>query len=404
MPKGLGREEAQDLMMPQQTKLLVQQARGELDLFFTLKKWSIQQINRVMYMFWYDDAEIMAMNETIKQRRERASDDDDDPINAESFRQTFEEKTWEQFRRVLFSDLMDPITRLGAMSPFTKLPTISDFFDERTPKFFLKNFYQWGFGTITGLPNSGKTNYACTMMEMAVEEKFKVATNVKINDSPEGIFYTTSFKTLLYECVCNQIKHHKTLIFLDEMPQFFTRKRATSGSYLTFEKVLFLLRKMGGNLIGIIQRASDIPSVVKEFSESYYQKINQKTLLFQRDRSPGSGELHIIGNIPETTLDYDTNDIASFTVDLDLNRLHDYISHIEESANQLEAIRDYIANVIDGGPDERANREIIAIKYLKTDCGLTQPQIAEVTGMAQGSVSRKLKEAKDPRNTIVGVP
>jgi hypothetical protein len=376
-------------------KLLIQEARGALDTFFKKDVWLSDEVIRVLNLYWYEEAEKQAMQEQIMRMFETAQEEYEqngeyiNPLGDPGFREEFKMSTWGEFRKLLYSDFFDPLTRLGAMSPFPMIQGATDSFDERTAKFFLKNFYEWGFGVITGLPGSGKSDFACRLMEMALDEGFCVATNIKIRgDLPDGLRYTTSFKELLVICIDNLKAGKKTLIFLDEMPQFFTKKRATSGKYLTFEKVLFLLRKVGGNLIGLIQRPSDIPSVMAEFSKCYFQKLNKKTLLFQRD----DANVHILGNVPGTTLDYDTRDQATFSVDLDLQALQEYISHLEKDADQLQAMKDFIeGGIADGNPDSELQERRIAMKYLRK-IGKTQQEIADDIGTNQSEVSRRLRE------------
>lgn len=374
-----------------QSRLIIKDVRGDLDIFLEKSKWTFDEVLRVLSQYWYDDAEIYATLENIQGRVEEG---EDDYINSPGFRQQFKIDTWMQFRRLLYSDLMDPLTRLGAMSPFAKTPSATMYFEELAPRFFLRNFYDWGFGVITGNPNSGKTHFATIMMHMAGQEGFNVATNIDVVNPPAYMCYTTSFKELLLFCVNNCIEGRKTIIFLDEMPQFFNKKRTMSGEYLTFEKVLFLLRKVGGNMIGLVQSPRDVPKVMGEFSESYYQKINQKTLLFQRDRGNGSTEIHIIGNVPQTPLKYETKDWATFEVDLDIGKLQTYVAHIERGSNQLEAIRDYIMYVMEDEGDNKIRKQLTCISYLK-EIGYTQVEIGQILDMEQGTVSRKLKQARE---------
>lgn len=376
----------------EKSRLLIEEARAKLDLFFTKDYWNFDDVLRVMYYYWYEDAEIESEKEFILQQMEMGKD----VLNDSGFRQEFKISTMKQFRMLIYSDLYDTLSRLGNLDPFVKMPGITDRFDDKSPEFFLRQFKEWGFGVITGRPNAGKSNFACTLIEMGLGMGFKIATNIKIDNAPENVFFTTSFTKLLLHCVTNFLNGHRTLIFMDEVPQFFTRKRSTSDKYLSFEKILFLLRKMGGNLISIVQRPADVPSVLQDFSQTRFQKIEKSVVMIEKEMRPGFMKIYVLNNVPGTKLEYQTYHSASFQIDLDIETLQNYLASIEDDENQLETIKDYLEFVISNQTDtvNFEAMEIITIKFLRDFNRMPYDRIGDIIGRSESEVKTKYNRGK----------
>jgi hypothetical protein len=383
----------------EKSRLLIEEARAKLDIFFIKDFWNFDDVLRVMYYYWYEDAEIEVQKEFILKQMESGRD----ILSDSAFRQQFKISTYEQFRMLIYSDLYDTLSRLGNLDPFMKMPGATDRFDDKSNEFFLRSFKEWGFGVITGRPNAGKTNFACRLMQMAREMNFFIASNIKIDNPPEHIFFTTSFTKLLLHCVTNFLDGHRTLIFMDEVPQFFTKKRATSNSYVTFEKILFLLRKMGGNLISIVQRPADVPSVLQDFSQTRYQKLEKTLLMVEKEIRPGYMKTYILSSVPGTTLQYQTFHSASFKIDLDLDMMQNYLSSIEDDENQLVTIKEYLEFML-SNQDDNENfeaMELITIRYLKDYNRMPFAVIGDIIGRSETEVKKKYNKGKSGNLTLI---
>ncbi len=255
-------------------RFLAQIARSALDLFFEIDDPSLTEYHNVLTYYWEDQASASNQwNEVVEMWKKGE-------LNSPEFRLQFEEMT----RRQLPLKLRNAtLSELAAMNPFSQSAAGSEPFVYKSPQFFLEEFMGGGgFGYVSGNPGTGKTSLVCTFMEMCPQVKLRVVTNIRILDPPPHIFMTRSFKQTMVRCIDNLTEGYLTLLVNDELGQYLKKKRAMSTGYVNMESMLFLLRKVGGNELGIVQRPEDLASVVMDFSTIHFQKTKRDAMIVRR--------------------------------------------------------------------------------------------------------------------------
>ncbi|MDD3092039.1 MAG: sigma factor-like helix-turn-helix DNA-binding protein [Methanoregulaceae archaeon] len=358
-------------------KYLMQKARSWLDFFFMDRFWSYELVENVKTYYWMD-AELGEQwcQEAWELWVEKKLNSD------EEFRAGFISETKAQFaERIKY---LDPLSQLAAMNPYSTAYGDHLTFKDVSSYFFLKPFYEWCFGVVCGDPSSGKTDWACKVIEMAVQMGFAVVTNVELTVIPKGVTYANSLKKVLMVALDNLFAGKVTIAVLDELAQYFNKKQSMKKSFIDMEKLIFLFRKFGCNLISILQLPKDVPTVIEQFSSVYFQKLSREKLLFKRNVN----EAFIIGEVPGTELKFLTRDPASFVIDVDVEALHGFVTSLKHGTNKLKAIREWLEMTVN---QVTPQEEAIAMKVLWKK-GMTQEEIAEIFGVSRPAISQRLSK------------
>jgi hypothetical protein len=368
-------------------RFLAEKGRASFDLFLEDDAWTEREVKNVITHYFADPrVGDIAWKKAMEYIPTELG------LNDPAFRDYFEDVAREQYAKKMAT--LDPLSQLAVMSPYSQAHAQEDWFDERSARFYLAPFLaSGGFGFVTGAPGTGKTNFTVLLMELALSMGIGVATNIKMIGSPEGVFMTRSFKDLLKYSLDNLKKGKFTIAFLDEVAQYFSRKRAMSKGYVNMEKMLFLLRKVGCNLVAIVQRPEDVASVIVSFSTIHYQKTKKNTMIVKRNES-----VYSIKGVPAADLKYDTLDPASFIVDVDMDALHDHIASMPPDADVFQAIGDFLLGE-DTVEVTKAERMTVAkVLYMSegnpyTCKRWTQQEIGDLLGVSKVTVHRWLEEA-----------
>lgn len=363
-------------------RYLSQKATAKLELFFMDKNWTVADVRRAIRSYGFEltwvEKKYLELNEFLSQDRDWT------PKEPTYRLMMIDELNKQWFKRLQH---MGELSILASADPYNQAVKIADSYKEKSNYFFLKTFDPFGYATITGIPGSGKTHMAVNLMYMSVEgdrvlkKPFRVATNIELlpkegENVPDGIEYCNRLSEAILICIKNTTEHGAlTNIILDELPQVFNRKRATSGTYVNMEKMLLLLRKVGGNFISVIQRPEDVPSVITSFSHCSMHKISKDMMVFKRD-----DETTTIKDVPPTPIGFNTRDIASFIIDVNMEAIHQLLTSLPKGTNQLEAIHDFLAGKSQGGISEAMVNT--TIKVLHELRGFDWALIGEIMGLA----------------------
>lgn len=295
------------------------------------------------------------------------------------FRELFVRRTWDQINRMLLS--MDTLTRVAAMGVYPQdTMRFYDFLDF-SPRFFTKPLNAPGtFGYISGPTQKplgvGKTDFGGLAMEMLQKEGQQVATNILIDDMPEGMTQVWGMKDMMRTAVDNMFKGHVTTAVLDEFPQFISKEKGTSNAWVNFKKLLYLCRKIGLNIIAISQRENEIPYAIQDMAVWHVQK-QDKTVM---DYRYYSNQTRIV-NVPGTQLKFKTGHPGSFEPgDLDIEGMHDYIVQEEREAQRLGTHTNVLKTILefldmDSRQITKSDLKAFA-KVAYVNVGLSQKEIA----------------------------
>lgn len=297
----------------------------------------------------------------------------------DSFRVKFIEEVWSQINKKLL--VMDPLTQVAAMSVYPADNQRYYPFEDFSPAFFTRPLRSPGtFGYISGPVKKplgvGKTDFAGRMMEMHLAEGSRVCTNILIDDMPPGLTQIWGMKDMLRTAVLNTFKGYVTTAYLDEFPQFISKEKGTSNTWIAFKKLLYLCRKIGLNINAIAQRDQEIPFVIQDMAVWHVQK-QDKTILDYRRYSDNT---HVVG-VPGTTLKFKTGHPGSFEPgDLDIDGMHDYIVSREREAQNTGTHVDVLRAILEfldmdaSSITKQDLKSFAKVGYVYA--GMTQAQIA----------------------------
>lgn len=360
-----------------QKMLIAERVRQDIDTFYEDRHWSLAEVENTIDGYWFDPVQAEFWRKKAREAYKRGL------LNDPWFRIPFINRTREQWglERRTYGEL----TRIASVTPYSQSHKGYLPFKWWSPEFFLTAFESWGTGVICGNPDSGKTDLACTLMEMGGKLNYPVVTNILIPEAvrPSYITYTKSFKGMLITCIQNMLAGRTSLTFLDEVAQFWKKKRAMSQQYAIIEAITFLIRKVGANPVFIFQLHKDIPPTVNEFKDAVYDKITRQQLMYKY-----KGRVFKIRDVPPTNLKFQTHEQASFTVnDVDADAMREYIAALPEDVNQHEAMIRYLE--MDKGEISEYEEKMALQVLLRKKA--SQRDIAKVWGVSQPAISKKIK-------------
>lgn len=217
----------------------------------------------------------------------------------------------------LFTEKFDTTSRLlirGATDMDDKLNWFL-----KWPQCIISNFKETGcYGCIEGVPRSGKTSIACTFMPMFNEYyNFDILTNIKIKNAPDYIFYVKKLSDL----VKLMDERKDWICVLDETATFAYKKLALKTENIDFENLGRFIGKMGGRLLMISHSFEmDIPTQLQTWMSERYKKLDKETMRI--DLAGANYKAHkIIEGVPDTILEFITEDITSLQFDISIYRM-----------------------------------------------------------------------------------
>ncbi|MCS7106204.1 MAG: hypothetical protein NZ942_02730 [Candidatus Aenigmarchaeota archaeon] len=196
--------------------------------------------------------------------------------------------------------------------------------------------YQAPIVFVTGRFGTGKTDFSLLIAEILLKNGVihKFGSNIKVID-PKGYNYTyitnlVSLKEWLYP------KHEHKLFILDEAGINIDRRNPLGKLNKQIRYLGFLLRKFRGKLIFISQRSKDIESTFADTDIwlATFKKLSKTEAILVSNVFTDPYHFY---NIPKTSLDFDTYDIAMFTSEpnysdleaktLERKILYDWLEH-----------------------------------------------------------------------------
>jgi len=209
------------------------------------------------------------------------------------------------------------------------------------PEIFTYNFqYSGTYGCIYGSPRSGKTDFACKLMEIFGKKKYQIITNIKINNAPNYIHYTT----LISDTIRYMFQYDKWVMILDETGKDIPKRRALSDRNINFENLARFIGKLGGRVILITHSFErDVPTLIQDWTTEKYLKKSKKRLWVDLEKDEGIKMHKLFGDVEPTTLEFITEDISGIAFDIDIKALFEKIS-MGNGKRQKEIALKFIEN------------------------------------------------------------
>lgn len=363
----------------QPSRLLSQDSRIEFDAWKSDPYWTAEECENVITFFWLDEKEKM------RWRGEVIEHDIAGELNEPEFRMRFLNVTMNQIG--LFLRTFDYLTRVAWMRVRSQVITHNAVQWRYCPDEFWMDQYKGSgnFGMIHGAPGSGKSDLCVALIEKSLRVGHRDVTTILIpkDSRPKGLTYQSSFQGIMLSCIKNLQEGFITDLFTDELGSIMNRKRATSGRYVNVEDFVRIIRKLGGNFVGVVQDPQSTPTLISQFKPVVYNKLNKRAMTVKT----GSAFNTVIG-VERATLPFETGDPASLTVDVDMTALNSYVGSLPEEADKYSAIYSYLEGASRKPTEIERN---IAIKTLYL-MGNNQVWIADLFGMTQQNISAILSK------------
>ena len=252
----------------------------------------------------------------------------------------------------------DPLTVIAAMNYNSQ--TYFDFNDYHS-KVFIKPFLKHNGILVqcSGLMGSGKTDFALKITEMLLDNGFVVITNIRCPGATRvvkgeyttgdinNLYMVTRMTDLLLQLIRMRRDGKNVVIVFDETSIFYNRQSATTRENISIGVFLRLIRKFAGSCIFIEQLERGLATIADNLTVSRFHKISQKKLQYSTS-TLGKNYNLFLDSIPKTNIDFDTLDLAGFSLDIDFKKMMMRIDIDAES--KMDDIKDYIENLRNKSP------------------------------------------------------
>jgi len=161
--------------------------------------------------------------------------------------------------------------------------------------------------------------------------------------------YTISLSQLLKVLAMNADSGKKTFVIIDELAVAgVKRQRTMSGRNLNLEDFFRITRKLDASMVLIWHYPKDetlevqLTQSFKVFKHGGVNSPNGRGNADITFKIGDSSEYYYVSDIPKTGLEYQTNDLAPFFMDIDLRELLDNIVVTEREHPESNIFRDII--------------------------------------------------------------
>jgi len=266
-------------------------------------------------------------------------ENDFEPWLVERIRRTFRSAAREQFALKMAG--LDALSQLGALS-FTD--------ESMQEKWISINPLAWsawgGRGCnclIHGRVKSGKTNLALLLAEHFLKVGFTVISNIKlVSDAPAGYIYCPSLSTMLI-AVCNaRLSGKEVLLIMDEANLFWQRIETIMPKNVSLSKLILCFGKMHCILCFISHYSELVPGIVAKTAVATFEKRDTTKAFVSIGEGPIKLKPRLLTGVPATTLHYDPDQLAYYSIDMSVDKLFDFMSTIPEGEDQWQAVLNYV--------------------------------------------------------------
>ena len=196
----------------------------------------------------------------------------------------------------------------------------------------VENFDEGSFGRVSGPPRKGKTNTACVMIERLLEQDCLCFTNIYMKKSVSGITYVNDARTLLTAIAKAD---GKFLFIYDEgQASGYSSSTATSIESRYTDNLFRIIGKLMGNVLYIDQIEMKAPNVIKEWSMTQLRMTDNPGQLMIDIGEPINFHKMVSG-FPKTKLPFMTRDIASFNMNVNVERMFQLMSGKPEKQKEI---------------------------------------------------------------------
>jgi len=201
---------------------------------------------------------------------------------------------------------------------------------------------------LTGAKGSGKTNFACVLMESLVSLGYQIYTNIHFFDYDDigkacnkGLLKKGEYRkkpddvhvvTGVYELALGLVSPGKKVVILDEAGIIASSSASTSKETRTIKYLAYICRHFKASLLLITQISGSVPPDLREKLVDYHIKVTKKNRYVEfckrnvAEDEYGKEYINFIkvegfNHTPHSMFSYDSNFSSGFDADMDLKKL-----------------------------------------------------------------------------------
>jgi hypothetical protein len=212
----------------------------------------------------------------------------------------------------------------------------------------IENIDEGSFGRVSGPPRKGKTSTACVMIERWIDSDNLCFTNIYMKKKVEKISYVNDARTLLAEIANSDGKF--IFVYDEGQASGYSTSTATSLESRYTDNLFRVIGKLMGNVIYIDQIEWKAPNVIKEWSMTQLRITDTKGEIMIDINEPVNFH-KLVRGFPKTTLPFMSRDIASFNMNVNVERMFQLMS------GKPEKQKDIILEFLESPESDPENRK-----------------------------------------------
>lgn len=310
-----------------------------------------------------------------------------DPVLLDELKDIFVENWWDHVQQS-----QDGLTKAAILSA----PSVSWYkhYLGQNPDLWTSWIRPGSDGYVVGRKRTGKTDLATHIGHLLIQRGGTVVSTIALTEETEGYLYCSRASDLLRTSCALSLQGVTCLVLIDEGFIHASGESPLDPKVRSQRQFLRLFGKLGIASLYISQFLSDILRDVRRVAAFRAQKLS----LAHRDHVHVQVEGEIDGvpipfsdsvkGWPPTSLPFRTENISTFVMDFEPTRLMEYLSSLEMTDNQFEAVLGWL--------DERGlhlTREVKVwlARRLHATRKLSQGEIGQILGVGSSTVSRWIR-------------
>ena len=317
---------------------------------------------------------------------------DKEPWLIPSVRNTFKSVCREQFVDRMNS--FDSLSQIGSIAFDNDIEGADDW-DSLSVKALTSWAYTKGNNAVlSGGVKRGKTNFALLLAEFFLELGWVIVANIKVANAPKDLYYAATLSEMLRVICKARLAGKKVLIILDEGGIFWAKIETVLRRNRAMSKMVLTFGKCDSILLTIHHYTADTPTILARTTVADFEKTAIKNVHINI-REGVKVRPRLFTSVPPTKLQYNSEEIQMFTVDLPMEKLFDQVSRLPDGENQWVAIPKLLDKLVLGISD--IGQKEVAIWLRQThgasaDGGLSEYDIAKAVKANRNTVHHWLAD------------
>lgn len=315
---------------------------------------------------------------------------DKEPYLIQEIRDSFKAVVRELFAMKM--GLLDPLTQVGAIAFFGDQETAEDW-KASNPEVFISWAKRGNDAILKGKKKRGKTNFLLKIGEIGVEYDYDVVGNTKVKPPIHPRFTYTARVSDMLLAVCKSVLNKKNVLLLfDEAALYWNKLETVRPKTIDLNKLALVFGKLHCNMVFCAHYDENIPSVIAKNADAEFEKTAVKNLYVHVKDGIKVGP-KLITSVEPTTWNYDPDQLAYFSLDLDVNNLFEWISDLPEEKNQWEAVIEYVHKHKGETKETALTDEQVAV-FLKRTKKKTYGEISSILEKPRSTVQGMIERAE----------